>query len=93
MHDVVRRGTRPRRSADTTALINKLSNDIHRISYRSLAILQNDTTACFDRMIRNLSTLCSRLHYVPYSVCRLQVNALKGMQYKIRTIYGTSSKT
>ena len=30
-------GTHPRRSADTTALIDELINEIHRISYRSLA--------------------------------------------------------
>ena len=86
-------GTRPRRSADTITLIDELINEIHRILYRSLATLQNDAAACFDRMIRNLSKLCSIFHYVPDSVCRLQANALNRMQYKIRTIHGTSSKT
>ena len=86
-------GTHPRRIADTTALIDELINEIHRISYRSLTTLQNDAATCFDRMIRNLSSVCSRLHYVPDSVCRLQANALRRMKYKIRTIHGTSSKT
>ena len=86
-------GTRPRISANTTALIDELINEIHRLSYRSLATLQNNAATCFDKMIRILSLLCSRLHYVPESVCRLQANALKRMQYKIRTIYGTSTKT
>ena len=55
--------------------------------------MQNDAAACVDRMIRNLSTLYSRLHYVPDLVCRLQANALKRMKYKIRTIHGASTKT
>ena len=44
-------------------------------------------------MIRNLSKLCSRLYYAPDSVCHLQANTRKRIQYKIRTIHGTSSKT
>ena len=84
--------THPRRSADTTALIDALINEIHRISYQSRATLQNDAAACFDRMIRNLSILYSRLHYIPDLVCRLQANIFKQIQYKIRTIHGTLSK-
>ena len=45
-------GTRPRRRADTTALIDELINEIHIISYRPLATLQNDAAVSFNRMIR-----------------------------------------
>jgi len=37
--------TRPRRSVDTTALVDELINHKYIISYRSLATLQNDAVA------------------------------------------------
>ena len=57
--------TKPLCSAEHPALLDKIITDIHRITCRNLAKLQNDATTCFDRILNNLSTLCCRLHNVP----------------------------
>ena len=46
------RDTRLRRSVDTTALLHEIITEIHRLSFRSLTILHNDTEAYFDIMTK-----------------------------------------
>ena len=79
-------------SAKHPALIDEMITDIHCITCRNLANLQNNTTACFDRMVTNLTTLCYRLHNVPELACKLQSATLNKMKYKIITALGTSQK-
>ena len=81
------------RSTDTTSLLDEPITEFHKLSFRLLAKLQNNAAACFDKMIRNLSTLCNIHHYVSDSVCILQANALNRMKYKIQTMHDISSKT
>ena len=81
-----------KRSVDTIALLDKIITEIFRLWYRSLAKLQNDTAAYFDRMIRNIINLCSHHHHVPDSVCLLLDNVLRNIQYKILTSHGTFKK-
>ena len=85
-------GTRSHRSANNISLIDEVINEIHRITCKPLVKIKNDTTACYDRMIYNLSTLCSRSFDVPDKVCQLQVNTLNEMEYKIQTNHGVSKK-
>lgn len=87
------RDTRLRRSVDTTALLDEIITEIHRLSFRSLTILHNDTEAYFDIMTHNLITLCSRHHHVPVVVCLHQENTLQRMKYKIQKIHDTSNKS
>ena len=86
-------GTRPHDSADNISLIDKVRNEIHRITCKPLVKLQNDATVCYDRIIFNLSTLYSRYFGVLDEVCQLQANSLNKMEYKIQTNDGVSKKT
>ena len=86
-------GARPHQSAENVSLLNEIINKIHRITCKPLVKLHNDATACYDRMICNLSTLCSRSFGVPSQVCKLQANTLNIMEYKIQTNHGVSNKT
>ena len=76
-------GTRPHRSADNVSLIDEVINEIHRITCKPSVKLQNDATTCYDRMIYNLSTLCSCSFGVPDKVWQLQANSLNKMEYKL----------
>ena len=55
-----------------------------------LAKLQNDATTCFDKMIRNLTTLYCRRFSYPEKVCKLQATALRVMKYSIQISLGRS---
>ena len=85
-------GSCPHRSADNILLIDEVINEIHRITFKPLIKLQNDATSCYDRMICNLSTLCSRSFGVPDKVCQLQANSLNKMECKIQTNHGVLKK-
>ena len=76
-------GSRPHRSTDNVPLIDEVINEIHRITCKPLVKLQNDATICYDRMICNLSTLCSRSFGASDKVCQIQANSLDKMEYKI----------
>ena len=71
-------------------LIDEAIIEIHRLSHKKLAKLQNDATACFDRMVRNLTTLCSRLFEVLDQGCKLQASTLASIKYKVSNSLGTS---
>ena len=86
-------GTRPYRSTENLSLLNEIINEIHHITCKPLVKLQHDTTACYDRIICNLSTLCSRSFRVSSQVYTLQANNLNDMEYKIQTNHGVSNKT
>ena len=85
-------GGRPRYSSDIAALLDIVISDIHKISGRTLVKLRNDATACFDRMIPNLISLCSRTYEVPDNVCKLQAKTLQTMKYKVQTALGISAE-
>ena len=61
-------GICPHRSVENGLLIDEIINEIHRITCKPLAKLQNDATVYYDRMMCNLSTLCSRSFGVPAQV-------------------------
>ena len=79
------RGSCSHRSAGNVSLIDEVINDIHRITCKPLVKLQNDATICYDRMICNLSTLCSRSFGASDKICQIQANSLDKMEYKIQT--------
>ena len=86
-------GTKPLCSAEYPELLDEIITDIHRITCRNLAKLQNDATACFNRMVTNLTTLCCRLHSLLELACKLQSSTLNTMKYKIITVLGTSQQS
>lgn len=81
--------TRPRRSANTTAIIDELITEIHILLCISLIKLQNDAAVCFDRTIQNLSTLCSRLHMsqTQYVSSKLTLTKKYNIKYELYMKY------
>ena len=70
--------------------MEELITDVHRIACWNMAKLQNDTTAWYDCMISNLTSLVSRSYHIPDNACKIQATALKGMKYKMITSLGIS---
>ena len=85
-------GGRPKYSSEITALFDIVISDIHKISGRTQVKLRNDVTACFDRMIPNLITLCSRADEVSAKVCEFQAKTLQTMTYKVQIALGISEE-
>ena len=79
--------------AEYPALLDEIITDIHRITCNNLDKLQNDATACFNRMVTNLTILCCSLNNVPELVCKLQSYTLNTMIYMIITALGTSQQS
>ena len=74
-------------------LINEAITEIHRLSHHKLTKLQNNATSCFDRMVRNLTTLSSRSFEVADQVCKLQASTLASIKYKMQTSLEISENT
>ena len=83
-------GTWSRRSAKNVSLLDEIINEIHRITCKPLVKLQNDSNACYDKIICNLTTLYSRSFGVSDKVYQLQANSVNNMEYKIQTSLGLS---
>ena len=66
---------------------------MHRLSHQKLEKLQNDVTVCFDRMVRNLTILCSGSFEILDQVCKLQNSTLAKIKYKVQTSLGVSEGT
>ena len=58
-------GSRPLRSVETVAVFDEIFNGIHRITCKPMIKHQNDATACYVRMICNLTTLYSHSYNAP----------------------------
>ena len=85
-------GDRPKYSSDIAALLDIVISDIHKISDRTLVKLLNDATTCFDCIIPNLITLCSRTYKVPGNIFNLQAKTLQTIKYKVQTALGISKE-
>ena len=57
--------TCPKCSAEHPAILDEIKIDIHQIACPNRAKLQNNTTTCYERMVINLTALCSRFHHIP----------------------------
>ena len=85
--------TKPLYNLEHTGLLDEIITDIHRITCRNLSKLQNDTTACFDRIVTNSTILCCRLHNVPDLAYKLQSSTLNKMKYSVMIALGTSKRS
>ena len=62
---------KPLCSAEQPTLMDEFITDVHRITCTNMAKLQNDATACYNRMISNLTSLVSRSYHVPDNACKI----------------------
>ena len=85
-------GGRPGRSANDIVLQKELTYDLAYRTLVSLAMMENDATACFDRMIPSLVNLGLRANGVPEEIAKLIGTTLVKMRYKIKTKLGISTR-
>ena len=81
----------PGGSADLVALINEFITETHRLIFRNLVILQNDTKPCFDRIVNNHSTFHSHRFKIPDQVCKIHSIILLNIKYRVQTTLGIAS--
>ena len=70
-------GTIPRRSSETVGTMYNLIIENHILSLQPLCIFQNDATACYDKIIHTLSSICNKKYNVSSKLCNLQTKTLK----------------
>jgi hypothetical protein len=84
-------GGRPGRSANDIILQKELIYDLAHRTLISLAMMENDATACFDRMIPSLVNIALRTNGVPEAITRLLGTTLVNMRYQVKTKLGMST--
>ena len=90
LHDS-QHGSIPRRTAMDPIMLTQLTSDLCRILKHDLARFDNDASACYDRIIVALGMLAARRCGMPQNAVRLHADALRFMQYTVKTIHGISS--
>ena len=75
-------GSRKDKPLIETATINELIIEYHRLTRHERCIHQDDTTACFDRIVMNHEILNSRKYLIPNNVCKVNYERQHHMTYK-----------
>jgi hypothetical protein len=83
-------GARKGKMAIEAVLLKRVSYDIIRQSRMDACVLDNDATACYDRMIPSIVMIKCRRAGMPKSAAKVVLQILKKMEYFVRTAYGTS---
>jgi hypothetical protein len=83
-------GSIPGRSPIDPIMLTQLPTDLCRILHHDLARFDNDASACYDRIIVALGMLAARRCGMPKNAIRLRADALKFMQYAVKTAYAVS---
>jgi hypothetical protein len=83
---------RPNRTAMDPALRKLLSFEYSRVMYVTLVFFANDTTACFDRMVPDISAIISRKYGMEKNVLIYRNKVLEELKRSIRTMQGDSKK-
>jgi hypothetical protein len=85
-------GGRPGRSANDIILQKELTHNLAHRTLTSLAMMENDATACFDRMIPSLVNIALRTNGVPEAIARLLGTTLVNMRCRVKTKLGISTR-
>jgi hypothetical protein len=85
-------GGRPGRSANDIVLQKELTHDLALRTLICIAMMENDATACFDRMLPSLVTLSLRAHGAPIEIAKLIGTTLVKMRHRIKTKLGVSKR-
>jgi hypothetical protein len=83
-------GAVPGRDAVTPTVIEELQYEISRASKRPLIHKDHDATACYDRIIMNLSSLISRAYGQHRSIVIINAKTLKEAIFILKTTLGIS---
>jgi hypothetical protein len=78
------------RQSNHTALQKEMKYLYAQLRKHNIATMDNDAKACYDRIIMSLATIISGHFGVPRNTRRLQANAIRAMQFHIKTALGMS---
>jgi hypothetical protein len=84
---------RPNRTAMDPALRKRLGFEYSRVMYVTLVFFANDATACFNRMVPDISTVITRKYGVEKNVMLCRNKVLEQLKQGVRTLHGDSEKT
>lgn len=83
-------GSRPGRTAHDQVLLEVLQNEIYRMSMKSGINFDLDATSCYDRIMVNVASLCSRRIGMHKSVVFVNALTLEQARYHLKTNLGVS---
>ena len=86
-------GCRPTRRAIDPVFVDVTQTEMAMIMRRPLVKFNNDATACFDRILVHLLSLCLRSFGMPKKLTTMLGELLKVARYAIKTGIGISSET
>jgi exonuclease III len=84
-------GSRPGRCANICALNKVLTYDVSRQRKRPMALCSNDATACYDRIVHSVASVCMQRLGVDARTCQVMFGTLQQIKHHVATAYGTSS--
>jgi hypothetical protein len=80
------------RQANHTVLQKEMKYMYARLRKHNMATMDNDAKACYDRIIMSLATIVSGYYGLPRNTRKLQANAIRSMQFHIKTALGVSTE-
>ena len=83
-------GSRPGRRANICALNKVLTYDVSRQRKHPMALCSNDATACYDRIVHSVASICMQRLGVDARTCQVMFGTLQQLQHHVATAYGTS---
>ena len=86
-------GARPERSTEQPDLYKTMSYEISRLTRMPFGKLDNDSKACYDRIVMVLALMICQKHGVPQSACMMVAAVLLAARYSIKTGFGISEGT
>ncbi len=83
-------GSVPRRTTMDPIMLTQLTADLCRLLKHNLARFDNDTSACYDRIIVALGMLAARRCGMPNNAIQTHADCLELMKYTVKTAHGIS---
>jgi DNA-binding transcriptional MerR regulator len=86
-------GSVPNHTSTEPIMLTQLTNDICRTTKTNLARVDNNASACFDRIIVPLAMLAARRCGMSEASVRIHADTLERMEYSVKTSFGISEKS
>ncbi|OEU17034.1 hypothetical protein FRACYDRAFT_239635 [Fragilariopsis cylindrus CCMP1102] len=86
-------GCRPNRRAIDPVFVDVTQNEMAMVTRTPLVKFNNDATACFDRILVHLLSLCIRSYGMPKKLTKILGELLRVARYAIKTGIGISKET
>jgi hypothetical protein len=86
-------GCRPNRQAIDPVFVDVMQTELSMVQQSILVRFNNDATACFDRILVHVLTLCLRSYGMPKKLTTILGKLLEAAKYAIKTGIGISKET